>query len=326
MISTFLGWFLYTQYYASLPLFVSEGLHRPDLLSSLFVLNTILICVQLPLSRMLLHFRLPTSQGVFLAFLSFSAGYVLLWLFSFWQMVYVAVVLWTLGEMLLIPALDTQVAEGALLHQRHVAFTLNSMIIGCGEGLGNLAGVSIMSWFLRSDGIQNFYLVFFLIALGATGILILSGNPRESLIIRKFRGLSSIPTGRTDTLPPLFSSASKERSVQTTLSRLSEASSFYEEEWSPLKRDSFSERGNEDIVHEGQQSETLLSLPAKSISAADISSMPTLRLAPISMFSEALYSLPCGHKPHKLDARYCSVCGASAHQLWEKQQRDAHRT
>ncbi len=146
------------------------------------------------------------------------------------------------------------------------------------------------------------------VALGAIGVLILSGNPRESLVIRKFRGLSLVPTGHTNTLPPLFSSTSNWRIVQTTLNWLSKASLRDEEERSPLEVDLFSEQS----TREYQQLETTLSLPVKSISAADISNMPTLRLTPVSRYSETPYPLPCGHESRKPDARYCSICGASA--------------
>jgi len=205
MIATFLGWFLYTQYYTSLPLFVSVGLHRPDLLSSVFGVNAILIVAQIPFGKLLLSHRLPVSQAVLLAFVSFAGGYGLLWLFPVWQMLYPAVIVWTLGELLLIPALDTQVAEGARSQQRQIAFTLNSMVIGLGEGLGNLAGLSIMGWLLPSGGVPFFYCLLVVVALGAIGIVTLIGNPRESLIIRKVRGLSWIPTGQTNALPPLSS-------------------------------------------------------------------------------------------------------------------------
>src|SRR5205823_12312731 len=76
MLFTFLGWFLYTQSYASLPLYVVSGVRRPDLLGSVFVVNAALAVVgQWPLSKAIVFLRLPISQPVLLAFLYSAAAF-----------------------------------------------------------------------------------------------------------------------------------------------------------------------------------------------------------------------------------------------------------
>lgn len=204
MLFGFIGWFMYTQSYASLPLFIGEAVHRPDLLGSVFVVNAVLVVVaQLPISHLITRLRVPTSQIVVLAFLTFGMGFALLWLFPLWQVVYAAVVFWTLAEILIMPALDTLVVEGALTEYKQTAFTVNSIAVGLGEGIGNFAGVSIAGFFLATGGLQNLYMGLTASTLVAVTIALFVGNRRESMLHRWLRGQSLIPTWQTETLQPL---------------------------------------------------------------------------------------------------------------------------
>lgn len=171
MLVAALGWFLYTQSYASLPLFVSDGIHRGDLLGTIFALNAVLVVIgQLPISKTIARLRLPTTRCIFLAFLLFAAGFTLLWLVPYWPVVYGAVTLWTLAEMLLMPGLDTLVAEGALVEHKRMAFILNSIAVSIGEGLGNMVGVFLAGWSLK---IGNPNVLYAILALSAFAALII---------------------------------------------------------------------------------------------------------------------------------------------------------
>lgn len=195
LLFTGMGWFLYTQSYASLPLFVSDGVHRPDLLGSVFALNAIFIVVgQLPVSKTILYLRLPPSQSVLLAFLAFACGFALMWLFPGWQIIYAAVVLWTLGEMLLMPSLDTLIAKGALVEHTQVAFVVYSVAIGIGEGLGNLFGVSLADFLLKSGNFSYLYMLLTVAALGATIVTVFAAGRKESMILRLINGQPVRPT------------------------------------------------------------------------------------------------------------------------------------
>ncbi len=193
LLFTCMGWFLYTQSYASLPLFISDAVHRPDLLGSVFVLNAVLIVAgQLPVSKAIIYLRLSSSQPVLLAFLAFACGFALLWLFPGWQIVYAAVALWSLGEMLLMPTLDTLVAEGALVEHKQVAFVMYSVAIGTGEGLGNLFGVSLAGFLLKSGNFGYLYTLLTVGALGAMLVTLFAAWRRESMILRLRSMLSSL--------------------------------------------------------------------------------------------------------------------------------------
>lgn len=200
MLVAALGWFLYTQSYASLPLFVTQGVHRADLLGTMFALNAVLVVIgQLPISRATARLRLPIAECATLAFLIFAAGFALLWLIPIWQMIYAAVALWTLAEILLMPALDTLVAEGSLPEYKRMAFTLNSVAVSIGEGLGNLVGVSLASLLLKTGEINGLYALLSLCALLALGMTIVTSNRHEALVFRLLRGQALLPTEQEDT-------------------------------------------------------------------------------------------------------------------------------
>lgn len=229
MLFAFLGWFLLTQLYSSLPLFVSTAVHRPELLGSVFALNAVLVVAGvLPLSKIIVRLRLPVSQLVLFGFLSFAGGFALLWFFPYWQVVYAAVVLWTLGEMLLTPALDTLVAEGALFEYKHIAFTLNTIAVGLGEAIGNFVGVALAGWLIRYGNVSYFYALFTLGAVGAMIVTTFAGDRRESMIHRLLRGQPLIPTGQTQSLlavPAPFEEGGVTQALLTWLG----ASSLHEE-------------------------------------------------------------------------------------------------
>lgn len=203
MLFTLLAWFLYTQSYASLPLFVSEAVHRPDLLSSAFTLNAVLVIAgQLPISKAAIHFRLSTSQLAVLGFLAFAGGFALLWIFPGWPIVYTAVTFWTLGEMLLMPALDTLIAEGTLAEYRQTAFAVATIAVATGEGLGNLFGVSLGGFLLKSGSFSTLYTILTSVAIGATITAVFVVKRQESIVFRLLRGQSPVPTGKTQLLHP----------------------------------------------------------------------------------------------------------------------------
>ncbi|MFJ4796432.1 MFS transporter [Kitasatospora purpeofusca] len=139
---TALGFVLYTQLFATLPLYTKEVLGTGGSLGTVFLVNGVLIiALQLPLT--LLAGRLgagPMSLcalgfGCFAAaFACLGAGRTVGWLFA-------GVVLVTFAEMLLMPALDVLVGSAGPA-QRHAAyFSLAALATGLGEAVGSFSGV-----------------------------------------------------------------------------------------------------------------------------------------------------------------------------------------
>lgn len=173
MLFTALSFFLYSQLYATLPLFVQSGLQTPSLLGTYLTLNAVLVIGgQLPLSKLLTHWGASASTLLLAGYLLFGVGFSLLWFFPLWQIAYVAVVFWTLGEMLIMPMLDTLVAEGVPAAQRTVAFALSGLAVGIGDGLGSSVGVALGGWLLQRQQLLLLYGVFAVVAVIAAGIVL----------------------------------------------------------------------------------------------------------------------------------------------------------
>jgi MFS family permease len=168
VVFTVLGFFLYTQLYATLPLFAHTTLGAPALIGSFFGLNAVLVLVgQLPLSHLTERWSLSTTRVIQAAFAAFAGGFAVLSAWPHWTVVYAAVALWTLGEMLLMPVLDTIVAEGVPPEDRVMAFALTGGAAGVGAGLGNMAGVTLAGWLLKAGTPHHLYALLAAIAAAA---------------------------------------------------------------------------------------------------------------------------------------------------------------
>lgn len=193
MVFTALTWFLYSQLYTTLPLFIESGLRVPTLLGTYLTANAVLVIIgQLPLSQLLARWRVPESRMLFGGYVVFGVGFTLLWLFPTWQMAYVAVVCWTLGEMLVMPLLDTMVAEGVPAENRTVAFALNGLAIGVGDGLGGSIGVALAGRLLAQDQLLLLYGLFAVASVVASAVVV--GVFRSSIFKEAAHAPSYPPT------------------------------------------------------------------------------------------------------------------------------------
>ena len=130
LILTALGFFLYSQLYTTLPFFATEALHVPRLRGSFFTLNAILvICAQIRIGQLLQRRSWPEHYVAYAGCGLFTLGFALLWAVPRWWMAYVAVVLWTFGEMLIMPPLDAMTARVLQPGQRIIGFSFR-----CGGG------------------------------------------------------------------------------------------------------------------------------------------------------------------------------------------------
>lgn len=193
MLFTALTWFLYSQLYATLPLFIESGLRVPTLLGTYLTANAVLVIIgQLPLSQLLARWQVPESRMLFSGYVAFGLGFTLLWLFPTWQIAYAAVVCWTLGEMLIMPLLDTMVAEGVPAENRTVAFALSGLAIGVGDGLGGSIGVALAGRLLAQDQLLLLYGLFAVAAVVAAAVV--AGVFRASIFKRTASAPSYPPT------------------------------------------------------------------------------------------------------------------------------------
>ncbi|MFB8200464.1 MFS transporter [Kitasatospora purpeofusca] len=141
---TALGFVLYTQLFATLPLYAKEVLGAGGFLGTVFLVNGVLIiALQLPVT--LLAGRLDVRPkalctagfGCFAAaFACLGTGRTVAWLFA-------GVVLVTFAEMLLMPALDVLVGSAGPAQHHAAYFSLAALATGLGEAVGSFSGVRV---------------------------------------------------------------------------------------------------------------------------------------------------------------------------------------
>lgn len=140
---TAIGFVLYAQLFATLPLYARDVLARPGLIGTVFVVNGVLIvALQMPVTLLTKRWGLgPTAVsaagfGCFAAaFGCLAAGHSPAWLFT-------GVVLATLGEMLVMPSLDVLVGAAGPADRRVAYFSLAALAVALGEAVGSFTGVN----------------------------------------------------------------------------------------------------------------------------------------------------------------------------------------
>jgi DHA1 family multidrug resistance protein-like MFS transporter len=166
LLLTVVGFFLYSQLFSTLPYFVTEGLDRPGLRGSYFTLNAVLVIAgQIPLGHWLQRTARPEHRVVLAGYALFLAGFVLLWVAPRWWMAYASVTLWTCGEMLIMPTLDTMTARTLQPWQRMVGFSFAGVAMSVGDGLGGALGVALAGWLDERHRLTELYGVMALLAV-----------------------------------------------------------------------------------------------------------------------------------------------------------------
>lgn len=175
-----MGFFLYSQLFATLPVVTKDLLGTPHLLGTFFAVNAVLvICLQLPVSRLSLRRGLGHRQLIPGGYVLYAAGFALLWAAPTWQAAYAAVALWTLGEMVLVPSVDVMVASSVPRELRLIGFSLTAVAMAVGEGAGSFFGVSLAGRLGPSGDLRHLYAVFAVVALLALGVAVATRRPRS---------------------------------------------------------------------------------------------------------------------------------------------------
>lgn len=150
IVLTIFGWFLYAQFFVSLPVFVGKGLMKPNIIGVLFFINSlIVIFASVPLSKLALELLGNEVKIISLSFGLFLLGFIILAVFPVLISVYLVIIIWTVAEILLIPALSALVAHSSLPEYKTVGFTINALSMGIGEGAGNFIGMGLSKFGLE---------------------------------------------------------------------------------------------------------------------------------------------------------------------------------
>lgn len=166
-----MGFFLYSQLFATLPVVTKDLLGTPHLLGTFFAANAVLvICLQVPVSRLSVRRGLGHRQLIPASYVLYAAGFALLWAAPTWPAAYPAVALWTLGEMVLVPSVDAMVASSVPRELRLIGFSLIAVAMAIGEGAGAFFGVSLAGRLEPAGDLRHLYAVFAVVSLLALGI------------------------------------------------------------------------------------------------------------------------------------------------------------
>jgi len=167
-----LGFFLYSQLYTTLPLYVRSVLRSPDLLGVLLAVNGVFaVAVQIPVVRLAARWRAGPAALVVLAFGGYAAGFATLWITASWLASLAAVLVWTLGETLLFPSVDAMFADSERSGSTLVAFTAAGLSAALGESLGSFTGIALAGWLALSGSLPSVYAAF---TAGALASLVLA--------------------------------------------------------------------------------------------------------------------------------------------------------
>lgn len=181
LLLTFLSWALYIQMYSSLPLLTHYQLHTTAFLGGLYATNAIFIVLfSTFINKYLNRYALQVFDTLLIAFACMGAGFLCLFLFPSLTAAYIAIICWTLGEILFVPALNSTLSECTTGPERLQVFGVSGIVMGLGEGAGMYLGTRLTSLQPMTQ-INHLYLYLLILAVACIGIslLIKKGVPYE---------------------------------------------------------------------------------------------------------------------------------------------------
>lgn len=164
-VLTILSWIAYAQIFSTLPLLVNNQLNATSFLGSLYATNTVIIVLfSMPVNRFLLKFNIRAVGFIISGFLCITIGFLLIYLVPMTITLYLSMVMWTLGEILIMPALNSSLSELTKGIERLHVFAFNGIAIGVGEGFGMYLGAALAAMCATSQ-ISDIYLYLSIITL-----------------------------------------------------------------------------------------------------------------------------------------------------------------
>lgn len=174
----FVGWFLYAQLFSALPIYLFTTLDSNALLTTLFSLNGVLIILgQWPISsaiaRRLADDRRAVPDVLVVAVGVLASSLLLVAASSVAPaLLYLAVVVFTVGEMMFVPTADS--VYGGFADQGQLVSTYNGkkITMAAGEALGAFSGASVSLVVARLVAPSAYWLLVGGLALACTPLLL----------------------------------------------------------------------------------------------------------------------------------------------------------
>ncbi len=160
---TVLLWLLLAQLFSLVPLYVVKGLLAQNLLGSIYLINSsIIVIFTLPIIKWIAYKKLTLYQQLLISLWLFLIGFLILTSHQNIICLYLAVIFWSLAEIISTPMLNILVINSTQKNMRLIGFAINALAMGVGEGIGNFIGV-ILAGYSYANNCWN--LAFSLFAL-----------------------------------------------------------------------------------------------------------------------------------------------------------------
>ncbi|MCM3668988.1 MFS transporter [Mesobacillus maritimus] len=138
-------WSIYTQLSLSLPLRAEDILNDPGMVGLIWTINSIFIIVlQTPISRLIIEKTHPLyTLSIGMLFIGAGLGSIY-WSSNFYWLM-LSGIIFIMGEMLIVPTIDSTVSQLSTAKMIGVFFGLTNFVSGLGEGAGKYVGGQILS-------------------------------------------------------------------------------------------------------------------------------------------------------------------------------------
>lgn len=142
---TALCWMIYSQLFTSLPLHINQLMGSTSQFGYIMTFNGILSIMLAPrLQALFTHYKINTFQTLFFSLAAHAMGSLWLHYATTLTELYFAIFVWTLGELLLIPTLQSCISGYSAKNILISVLAINSIAMGIGEGLGGVLGIYLI--------------------------------------------------------------------------------------------------------------------------------------------------------------------------------------
>lgn len=164
LLSVAMCWFLYTQKFAILPLFLNGALGQPGWMGAAMLLFSLTIMLTaIPLTGWFERRGAGPCALLLLSFIFYAAGYLAVGFFPVPPVIFASIILWAVAEGLGCPALNGMISIATKPEERLAGFSLAALPTALGEFLGMSLGVE--GYRMATETPSNVFL-----ALGGLGL------------------------------------------------------------------------------------------------------------------------------------------------------------
>lgn len=168
---TALCWMIYSQLFTALPLQVNKVLGTTSPFGFLLTFNAIISIVLAPrLQTLFSRYNIKAFQTICFSLAAHAAGSLWLHYATTLSELYMALFIWTLGELLLIPTLQSCVSGYATKNILVSVLAINSVAMGIGEGAGGFLGI----YLIKNSGYC--FLIFCILTLLTLAYVVMAGS------------------------------------------------------------------------------------------------------------------------------------------------------